>query len=68
MYSLPNRGVKNSTRLRAPRSSSKYPMMKPSELSLSSTTSWAISTGSIRRVACGSRISAITCDLRMPMP
>ena len=41
-------------------------MTKPSEVSLSSTTSWLTSAGSITRTACGSSTRRSTCPRRSP--
>ncbi len=49
------------------RSSSTYPMMNPSEESLSSTTSWAMRLGVIVRTACGSSTSTRVCHRVMPI-
>ncbi len=39
---------------------------KPSEVSLSATTSWLMIAGSIARLACGTSTYAMTWVLRMP--
>ena len=41
-------------------------MMKPSEVSLSSTTSWLTSDGSMIRTACGSSTRRSTCPRPSP--
>ena len=41
-------------------------MRKPSEVSLSSTTTWLMRDGSMIRTACGSRTCRIACIGRRP--